>query len=143
MAKMIPDIPVNSIENLGERLFYVTAKTLPGDYTVFYSYKFAVSDGDKDSIMREADFVIVHPALGYVVVEVKQNNVGFHNGQWHEFKQSAQYSGTIPAQLREEGIWTSKSLDDLVASNGDVETFYSETLPNAAFDYYSCLAQSR
>ena len=166
MAKMIPDIPTESIENLGERLFYVAAKQLPQDYTVLYSYKFAVGDSDKESVMREADFVVVHPALGYVVVEVKQNNVGFHNGQWQEakrgnyyplhkdpveqaqtamhailgryrdlaksdrfplrvrfalcFPESARYTGTLPAQLKEEVVWTRESLVDLEGTIGSL-----------------------
>lgn len=162
MARMIPDIPVESIENLGERMFYTAAKKLPDDYTILYSYKFAVGDVDRDTIMREADFVIVHPELGYAVVEVKQNPVGFHNGQWHEYKngtayplhkdpveqansamfailhryqeltrtqkfplslrfalcfpQTIHYTGTIPAQLKAEGVWTNASLDNLEES---------------------------
>ncbi|HHY11027.1 MAG TPA: hypothetical protein GX529_00175, partial [Firmicutes bacterium] len=36
----------------------------------------------------EADFVVVHPELGYVVFEVKQGNIMYANGRWHEFKPS-------------------------------------------------------
>jgi len=159
VARMIPDIPVECIENIGERVFYSAASELPEDYTVLYSYKFAVGERDKDTVMREADFVIVHPELGYAVVEVKQNPIGFHNGQWHEHKRGASYplhkdpvqqannamfailqrykdiartttfplrlryalcfpetrhyTGTIPAQLKIESVWTSTSLDNL------------------------------
>ena len=86
MAKMIPDLPITSIDNHGERMFYAAARELPEDYTVLYSYKFALDGFERDTSMHEADFVIVHPELGYAVVEVKQNPIGFHNGEWHELK---------------------------------------------------------
>lgn len=77
---MIPDIPVESIENDGERVFYAPAQMLSNAYTIFYSYKYYPEDKHSDQ-MREADFVIVHPMLGYVVVEVKQGEVNYNNGQ--------------------------------------------------------------
>jgi hypothetical protein len=40
MAKLIPDISPESIENNGELLFYGAAAELPDDYTVLYSYKY-------------------------------------------------------------------------------------------------------
>ncbi len=85
MAEMIPDLSPESITNNGERLFYGAAAQLPDDYTVLYSYKFRSEDDEFDSI-READFIIVHPSFGYVVVEVKQGDVSFNNGIWYEYK---------------------------------------------------------
>jgi predicted house-cleaning noncanonical NTP pyrophosphatase (MazG superfamily) len=40
LAKMIPDLIPETIENAGERYFYEKAKELPDTYTVFYSYKY-------------------------------------------------------------------------------------------------------
>lgn len=85
MAKMIPDISPESITNNGERLFYGAAADLPDDYTVLHSYKFRSAEDEYDSI-READFIIVHPSFGYVVVEVKQGDVSYNNGIWYEYK---------------------------------------------------------
>lgn len=87
MANMIPDIDPQTIENDGERAFYRAARKLPEDYTVLYSYKYLVSDEEETlSPVREADFIIVHPGLGYLVVEVKQGDIYFTKGKWHEFK---------------------------------------------------------
>lgn len=84
---MIPEIDPLTIENNGERLFYQACGDLPKEYTCLYSYKFKTHEAEKsDDLIGEADFVIVHPALGYVVVEVKQGNISFHDGSWHEFK---------------------------------------------------------
>jgi len=85
MAGMIPDILPETIANNGERLFYSYAMSLPEDYTVLYSYRFYKEDPTEDKLL-EADFIIVHPALGYVVIEVKQGDIRFFNGLWHEYK---------------------------------------------------------
>ena len=66
MATIIPDILPESIENNGERMFYTAARELSGEFTVLYSYKYQLPYDVRESI-READFIIVHPALGYVV----------------------------------------------------------------------------
>lgn len=85
MAAMIPDIPIESIENDGEHVFYAAAQMLSNVYTIFYSYKY-YPEGQHSDQIREADFVIVHPMLGYLVIEVKQREVNYNNGRWYEFK---------------------------------------------------------
>ncbi|WP_245683854.1 AAA domain-containing protein [Vulcanibacillus modesticaldus] len=82
---MIPDIHIDSIQNKGERDFYRIASLLPDDYTVLYSYKYQIGEYE-NNLVREADFIIVHPLRGYIVVEVKQGNISYHNGRWYEIK---------------------------------------------------------
>jgi hypothetical protein len=87
MAKMIPDLFPENIENDAERYFYEKAKQLPDKYTVFYSYKFSLDEDRDDPYgLREADFVIVLPQFGFVVVEVKQGHIQYYNGAWQEHK---------------------------------------------------------
>lgn len=89
MAKMIPDIDPCTIPNDGEKSFYTAASELAGDYTVLYSYKYKGDEFEKhEGQLREADFVIVHPSLGFVVVEVKQGDISYMNGAWHEYKKA-------------------------------------------------------
>lgn len=87
MATMVPDIDPQTIANNGERLFYQAAACLSAGYTVFYSYKYRIEEADAgEEEIREADFVLVHPSWGFLVVEVKQGEVFYANGLWHEFK---------------------------------------------------------
>jgi hypothetical protein len=61
---------------------------------VFYGYKYRLEaplgnagrEHDDFLSVGEADFVVVHPELGYAVFEVKQGNIIYADGQWHEFK---------------------------------------------------------
>jgi hypothetical protein len=95
MATMIPDLDPRMIENDGESRVYGSLRRLPPDYTVLYSYKYKThgfaSDGPRpweyEPRFGEADFIVVHPALGYMVIEVKQGKVGYGSGQWYEEKQ--------------------------------------------------------
>jgi len=84
MATMIPDLLPDQIANDGERVFYMAARKLPAEYTIFYSYRY-YENSDEEKI-READFIIVHQFAGYVVVEVKEGEVRYFNGQWHEYR---------------------------------------------------------
>lgn len=86
MAKMIPNVNIMNISNQGERAFYNAALRLPDDYTVLYSLKYSKHDYGSEEQIKETDFVIIHPNIGFVVVEVKQGDIGFFNGEWCEFK---------------------------------------------------------
>lgn len=66
MATMIPDILLETIGNNGERMFYTAASEIPDEYTVLYSYKYQLPYDVRESI-READFAIIYPSLGYTV----------------------------------------------------------------------------
>jgi len=39
----------------------------------------------KEERVRESDFIILHKLAVYIVVEVKEGDVKYFNGQWHEF----------------------------------------------------------
>lgn len=87
MAVMIPDIDAATISNLGEQAFYYAACHLPDSYTVMYSYRYKDQDATGlEAQIMEADFVIVNPNMGYLVIEVKQGDVNFNNGVWRELK---------------------------------------------------------
>src|SRR5690348_3718868 len=90
MAKMIPDIDPTTIENKGEKGFYEAALLLPDPYTIFYGYKYLQELSNH--LVREADFIIIHPHLGFIIVEVKQGDIAFHQGRWHEIK----HGGYLP-----------------------------------------------
>ncbi|MGI6631420.1 MAG: NERD domain-containing protein [Bacillota bacterium] len=88
---MIPDLDPRLIDNDGERRVYSALRRLPASYTVLYSYKFRTGvPSDLEGDAGEADFVVVSPTLGYLVIEVKQGKVGYGNGQWYEQKQGRQ-----------------------------------------------------
>ena len=87
MAIMIPNIDPEGIDNWSERSFYRAAQRLPQGFAVLYSYKFKDERSSEDfDVIREADFVILHPAIGFIVVEVKSGEIDYRNGVWSEYK---------------------------------------------------------
>jgi hypothetical protein len=93
MARMIPDVNPMTIENEGERCFYTIAMQLPADYTVLHSYKYGEEHEEdrQPDIIREIDFIVVHPAMGFVTIEVKQGDVMYLDGAFHELKDRGRY----------------------------------------------------
>ncbi len=85
MATIIPEINPEFITNRGEQIFYKAACRLPDAYTVFYNYEYITDGGCLDkNTYYEADFVITHPWLGYLVVEVKCGHYRYHNNSWQK-----------------------------------------------------------
>jgi hypothetical protein len=70
MAIVYPEVHSDMVENLGERLFFEKVQQLNDQYHIFWSHNFFV-ENDLQNPYREADFVIVHPTRGFIVVEVK------------------------------------------------------------------------
>jgi thymidine kinase len=74
MAKMIPEIDVGRNPH-GEKLFYFWLKHgITDDYVVLHNVQLLTMPGD--TIQRgEADFLILHPDKGFIVIEVKGGRI--------------------------------------------------------------------
>lgn len=71
MARFYPTIDKNFHGSDGEQLVYdALRRWLSDNYTVFHSFEWLGSERQRRS-EGEADFVILHPALGILVIEVK------------------------------------------------------------------------
>ncbi len=83
MARMIPDLDPEQIDNPGERDVYRVLQKCPSSWVARYHYPFVWRDGNR---MRdgEADFIVLIPLLGMLVLEVKSSH-GYDSvdGVWH------------------------------------------------------------
>ena len=82
MARIIPTIDINLIENDAEKEVYESLTYLDNEYTVFYSFKWSNLNAKYEKRNSEADFLILHPEKGIVVIEVKRGNVYMVDGDW-------------------------------------------------------------
>ncbi len=88
MARLYPErLPESVLEDpkrFAERRFYEAAAGLSGKFTVFYGVAWQAVDPRHGARDGEADFVIAHPGLGLLVVEVKGGGIGFDSrrGEW-------------------------------------------------------------
>ncbi len=107
MARLVPDIDPALIENSGEKDFYEAVRELPGSFNVYYRYKFSTGETVKSlEKVFEADFVIVHPRLGYVVVEVKGGHFRYTGNRWQR-QDGGEYVdyGKDPAEQAERAMF--------------------------------------
>src|SRR6478672_6431154 len=84
MARMIPSkLSPTTISNAEKKLFNIFAEVLSNDYIVFHGtwwqhIKYVVQD-------READFIIIHPDKGILIVEAKGGKISYDpvNMAWY------------------------------------------------------------
>lgn len=97
MAKIFPERPPQSIIDdplrSAELKVFRTLKSLPDKYRIFYSAHWQNYKTDTGVFEGEADFVIAHPDMGVIVLEVKGGGIKFdaESGKW--FSQGR--SGTL------------------------------------------------
>ena len=74
MARFIPDVAAADITHDSERVVYDALRSLPAGYVVLHSFPWLRPSRDvADEPLREgeADFVILHPERGLLILEVK------------------------------------------------------------------------
>lgn len=81
MAIFIPSVKPEDFNNsYGEMKIYESLRSLNDKYTVFYSLSW-VGVNERRTV-GEADFVILHPDKGVMVIEVKSGEIEYKNGDW-------------------------------------------------------------
>ncbi len=84
-ARMFPHPIREDTESAAERRLYAAFEAhLPPEFTVFHSARWLARDPQYGPEDREADFVLVHPELGILVLEVKGGLIRYDgaSGTW-------------------------------------------------------------
>src|SRR5664280_1687530 len=85
MANMVPDIPFFDSASSAERKAYDALRALPDDYRVFHSVTYYLWPGGGAPLNQgEADFVVLHPSKGLLVLEVKGGRIRYE-GREHRW----------------------------------------------------------
>ncbi|MFC1994293.1 NERD domain-containing protein [Chloroflexota bacterium] len=87
MATMIPAVLAENTRSSAERrLFPILREGLDDSFTVFHSFDLLVQNRQGKFIDGEIDFLIFHPKLGFLVLEVKGGSIGFdgEQGTWYQ-----------------------------------------------------------
>lgn len=92
MARFIPTVPDSFNGSKGEEDVFQALRLLDNGYTIFHSLRWV---GINNRTQGEADFVIIHPARGIMVIEVKSGGIEYSNGKWIQTNTSTGYSKTI------------------------------------------------
>lgn len=81
MAVFIPSSKPEDFNNsYGEMKVYEALRSLSDQYVVFYSLSWVGINENRT--IGEADFVVLHPDKGVLVIEVKSGEIEYKNGEW-------------------------------------------------------------
>lgn len=109
MAKIYPTFDHNLIENDAEKLVLQSLELLPDGYHIFYSFRWIQFDGKYRKQDGEADFIVIHPKKGLVVIEVKRGHVSSQHGNW--FYQSGRKMNEDPLEQARKSMY--KIVDEI------------------------------
>lgn len=88
MARMLPDVAPAQLEHTSEEPVYIALRDqLAANYVVLHSYPWLRPWREDALAEGEADFVVVHPERGVLVLEVKGGDVRHDGYRW--FRDSA------------------------------------------------------
>ncbi len=108
MANMIPPVEADSIHNEGERLVYSALQELPGEFLVLHSFPWLrPTRGWKGAPLREgeADFVLLHPERGLMILEVKGGEPFLEGGRWYRQHGAKRTEMKDPFRQASRNLW--------------------------------------
>lgn len=113
MAQVLSRIPVQNIQR-GERLVYDAMAKLPENWVVFHSCKEDYRE-DNRYVHYEADFVVLVPERGIVVIEVKDwPQIRVQDGRWQSRRHNAdEWQSHTHAPLEQANIALQKLMRSL------------------------------
>lgn len=116
MAQLYSRIPVQNMQR-GERVVYDAMAKLPDNWVVFHSCKEDYLD-DRRYVHYEADFVVLIPQRGLVVIEVKDwPQMRISNGRWQSRKdENSPWQTHVHSPLEQANIALQKIMRSLARS---------------------------
>jgi hypothetical protein len=155
MATIIPDlteVQLNELKSQAETKVYKALRDgLPRDYVVLFQVGWILRREDEQTKDGEIDFVICHPDLGYLCIEVKGGGISFDSssGEWfsvdrhfqkHSIKnpvnQALKAKYSIQSKLNEHQRWRDLSLANVLRGHavffpdvGDVNPLSRPDMP--------------
>ena len=82
MARVYPTIGDRDTPDSERKVLARLRERLPDSWVVFHGRSIVQSRGRPRSREREVDFVVLDPARGYLVLEVKGGEVSCRDGKW-------------------------------------------------------------
>lgn len=155
MATIIPDlteVQLNELASQAEAKVYRALRDgLPRDYLVFFQVGWILRREDEKTKDGETDFVICHPDLGYLCIEVKGGGISFDSssGDWfsvdrhlqkHSIKnpvnQALKAKYSVRSKLNENQRWRDLLLANVLSGHavffpdiGDVSALARPDMP--------------
>lgn len=133
MATMIPELSEAHLADLPSqaeaKVYRAFRDSLPADFVVFFQVGWILRREEEQAKDGETDFLVCHPDLGYLCVEVKGGGVGFdsHSGEWfsidrhqqehpinNPINQALKAKYSIRSKLNEHQRWKDMALHNVL-----------------------------
>lgn len=136
MTTIIPDLSDGHLDELssqGEAKVYRALRDgLPDDYVVLFQVGWILRREEAQAKDGEIDFLVCHPALGYLCIEVKGGGIGFEasTGEWFSvdrhlqkhviaspISQALKAKYSIRSKLNEDASWRELALGNVLRAH--------------------------
>lgn len=140
MAVLYPDHPTDFNNSEGERAVFDALRSLDERYSVFYSVAWLNprrrGNRSYSPLQGEADFLIIDPQRGLLVIEVKSGAVRYSNRQWYQTNSATREEFLIEdpiQQANRSAHFFRKLLGDRLAGSA-IRVFHGVWFPSVVFD---------
>ena len=122
-----------------EKLVYEALQQLDGDYYVFHSYRWQGSYNNRYK-NGETDFMVYHPKLGILIIEVKGGFIEYKDTQWQRIHKNGKvnvlYGAKDPMDqvLQARGTLMNILKQELKLKYVDMPITFALWFPNTVFD---------
>jgi hypothetical protein len=141
MAVLYPDNPSDFNNSEGERAVFEALRELSDRYSVFYSVAWLNPRSRRTNefhsrLQGEADFLLVDPNRGLLVIEVKSGGIRHANRQWYQTNTSTQEEFPIgdPIQQANRSAHFFRQLLGEKIVGSVVRVFHGVWFPSVVFD---------
>lgn len=106
-----------------ERIVYEVLEKLSDDFTIFHSVQWLKKHDKFKSTWKENDFLLLHPKLGGLVIEVKGGDIYYKDGVFHQ----------INSKTNEEAILSEEKKNDPLSQAIDGIYHYRKLLDTISY----------
>ena len=133
MTTIIPELADGQLDELPSqaeaKVYRALRDGLPDDYVVLFQVGWILKEEEAQAKDGEIDFLICHPALGYLCIEVKGGGIGFEasTGEWFSvdrhlqkhviaspINQALKAKYSIRSKLNEDAKWRELALGNVL-----------------------------
>lgn len=133
MARMYPESLPESESGAEKRLYLAFQEQLPDEYIVMHGVPWMDPDTNRHHHEGEIDFLIIHPKLGIVLMEVKGGRIEVRDGDWYSIDRY-DVSHQMKRSPMEQARRSMRAIDRQIANTATTRVYQNE------YRYQTCVA---
>jgi len=134
---MVPDVPVPDTPSRAEvKLYLRLRQKLGDDFVVYHSVRYSLGSGRGEPEQGEADFVVLHPEHGLLVIEVKGGLVTWdaHKDHWFSEGRDGRHEIRNPFEQAQRCVRAIQRLVEATRLGQEILVTWAVALPDCRID---------